>query len=250
VARKDVGNLADSEMAYHRFEYCTYSKALRGARKKTIICANKAGGENEWWQVREGQVCGNFANNGHTPSKLEEALAEGAKVIELTQGKVAIVDGADYERVSKYKWYAKKGWGTYYAIRGKRVYKNGKYVRVKQIPMHRWLMNAPGEKLVDHRDHNGLNNRRSNLRLATPTENAQNRRVKRTSRLQLKGVNYRPKGGVFEASLRDNGKRIYLGRFKKADDAASAYDEKAKEVHGEFACLNFPEKASRGTAGA
>ena len=55
-------------------------------------------------------------------------------------------------------------------------------------------------------------------------------------------ANHRQKDGVFEASLRDNGSRIYLGRFKKADDAARAYDEKAKEVHGEFSCLNFPEK--------
>jgi len=222
---------------------------LNGADKPTIICANKAGEEGEWWQVRGGGVCGNFANNGHTPPALEEALAEGAKLIGLTQGKVAIVDADDYEQVSKYKWYAKKGWRTYYAIRGVRVYKNGKYVRVKQIPMHRWLMKAPPDKLVDHRGHNGLDNRRGNLRLATPRENAQNRRVKRTSRLKLKGVNYRPKGDVFEASLKDNGKRIYLGRFKNKDDAARAYDEKAKEVHGEFACLNFPEKGSPRRAG-
>ena len=104
-------------------------------------------------------------------------------------------------------------------------------------------MKAPAEKLVDHRDHNGLNNRRSNLRLATPRENAQNRRAKRTCSSGYKGVNYRQKDGLFEAALRDNGKRVYLGRFQKADDAARAYDKKAKEVHGEFAYLNFAEEA-------
>lgn len=224
-----------------RCEYCTYSMPLNGARKQTIICANKAGEEGEWWQVRRGGVCGNFGNNGHTPTKLKKALAEGAKLIPLTQGKVAIVDAADYERVSKYKWYAKKGWRTYYAVRGVRVYKNGKYVRVRQIPMHRWLMKAPAEKLVDHRNHNGLNNRRGNLRPATPRENAQNRQAKITSRSGLKGV-YRRKGSdVFEAAINHKGKRIYLGRFKRKEDAARAYDKKARELFGEFAFLNFPE---------
>jgi len=106
-----------------RCEYCAYSMPLNGAEKQTIICANRADYHGEWWQVRRGGVCGNFANNGHAPHKLEEALAQGAKIIPLTQGKVAIVDAADYERLSKYKWYAKKGWRTYYAVRGVRVYK-------------------------------------------------------------------------------------------------------------------------------
>jgi len=232
-----------------RCEYCTYSMPLNGAEKQTIICANRADYHGEWWQVRRGGVCGNFANNGHAPHKLEEALAQGAKIIPLTQGKVAIVDAADYERLSKYKWYAKKGWRTYYAVRGVRVYKNGKYVRVRQIPMHRWLTKAPRNKLVDHRDHNGLNNRRGNLRLATPRENAQNRRAKLTSRSEYKGVYRRKDSDVFEAAIKNKGKRIYLGRFKRKDDAARAYDEKAKEVHGEFACLNFPEKGSQRAAG-
>jgi hypothetical protein len=214
---------------------------LNGAHKPTIICANKAGEEGEWWQVKKSGICGNFANNGHRPDKLEAALAQGAKLIPLTQGKVALVDAADYERVSKYKWCAKKGWRTYYAFRGERVYKNGKYVRVRQIPMHRWLMKAPADKLVDHRGHNGLDNRRDNLRLATPRENAQNRRAMHTSRLGLKGVCRRGESDVFEAAIRHKGKQFYLGRFKRKDDAARAYDKKAKELFGEFACLNFPD---------
>ncbi|HIJ67571.1 MAG TPA: hypothetical protein HPP87_10855 [Planctomycetes bacterium] len=240
--------MAGREREYRRCEYCAYSTPLNGAKRPTIICANKEGTEGQWWQVRPGAVCGNFADNGHTPPALEEALAEGAKLIPLTQGKVAIVDAADYERVSKYKWYAKKGWRTYYAVRGKLIDKNSKNVLVKKTTMHRWLMKAPLNKLVDHRDHNGLNNRRGNLRLATPEENARNRRVKLTSGLEYKGVFHHKKREVFEAAIWHKGKRIYLGRFKRKTDAARAYDKKAIELYGEFACLNFPDKAGLAAA--
>ncbi len=205
---------------------------LNGADKPTIICANKAGEEGEWWQVKKSGVCGNFGNNGHAPGKIEEALAEGAKIIGLSQGKVAIVDSADYEDLGQYKWCAIKGDSTYYAAR-----RNGK----KMVRMHREIMNAPPERLVDHRDHNGLDNRKSKLRICTRAENTRNQRLHKRGSTGYKGVSRHKKQKIFHAYIGYNSKKIWLGRFKKAKDAAKAYDKKAIELFGEFACLNFPE---------
>lgn len=180
---------------------------LNGADKPTIICANKAGEEGEWWQVRPDGLCGNFGNNGHAPGKIEEALAEGAKLIGLSQGKVAIVDAADYEDLGQYKWCAIKGDSTYYAAR-----RNGK----KMVRMHREIMNAPPEMLVDHREHNGLDNRKSNLRICTRAENTRNQRLHKRGSTGYKGVSWHKKQKIFHAYIGYNSKKIWLGRFNRA----------------------------------
>jgi hypothetical protein len=95
--------------------------------------------------------------------------------------------------------------------------------------------------LIDHINHNGLDNRKANLRLATPAQNSRNRRPVGRGSSQYKGVSYRKTDGVFIADIRAGRKRIYLGCFKREIEAAKAYDTAAKKYHGEFASLNFKD---------
>jgi hypothetical protein len=101
--------------------------------------------------------------------------------------------------------------------------------------MHRVIANAPAELNVDHKDGDGLNNTRANLRIATQKQNSANRRANRGT--QYKGI-YRNKLR-FRAEINTADSRHYLGNFKNAEDAARAYDAKAKELFGEFARTNF-----------
>lgn len=103
--------------------------------------------------------------------------------------------------------------------------------------LHRAVLRcAPGEQ-VDHRNSNGLDCRRGNLRLSTQTQNMQSRRRKFSSRTPYKGIHYR--NGLWEAAIRSGGRSRYLGRFCSAEDAARAYDAAARESFGEFARTNF-----------
>ena len=159
--------------------------------------------------------------------------------IPLTRGKYAIVDPDDYRRLSKYKWYAIKQGGNFYAARNIRD-KNGKQ---RQIFMHRQICRVANHLLVDHINRNGLNNRKVNLRQATYSQNGQNR-AKYTSRTfssKYKGVTWNRGHRLWEAEITIYRKRIFLGSFDSEARAARAYDRAARRYHGEFAVPNFPE---------
>jgi len=158
--------------------------------------------------------------------------AEGTWLIKLTWGKYAIVDAEDYGRLSSYKWCAVEHSRCWYARTLKR---DG-----SQLSLHRLITGAPKGLFVDHRDHNGLNNRKQNLRICTRSENNWNRRPHgRTSR--YKGVYRDKRRNKFVARIYTNGKQIFIGYFDDEIEAAKAYDRKARELFGEFAYLNFPE---------
>lgn len=159
--------------------------------------------------------------------------------ISLTQGKVALVDDADAELISQYKWCVMKSDRTYYAKRAHR--NNGKCITVL---MHTVLT---GCKKVDHINGDGLDNRRENLRRATTRENNQNRRKRLNASSRFNGVYYSKKSRKFQAQIRvpakegGQGKQIYLGLFEDEVQAAKAYDNEARKIHGEYAALNFPQ---------
>ena len=116
--------------------------------------------------------------------------------------------------------------------------------------MHHLVIAVPPGMFCDHINHNGLDNRKANLRPATHTQNVWNPRefnrptpggYKRHSRSKYKGVDWANDMNRWRARIRVNGKRIYLASFKEELDAAKAYDQAAKKHHGEYASVNFPE---------
>ena len=166
------------------------------------------------------------------------------KEIILTQGKVALVDDEDFEELNKFKWQAvfQDKW---YAARHDNSLKSRRLIR-----MHCLLMGTIGTtKIVDHRNGNGLDNQRHNMRLATPAQNAWNRKKQDRGASKYKGVllhqKKRPNEHVdryWVSRITVNKKLINLGYFTFNQDgeieASIAYNEAAKIHYGEFAVLN------------
>lgn len=157
--------------------------------------------------------------------------------IPLTQGQVAIVDAGDFQMLLQWKWYAlwSPAGKTFYATRRHKV-GDKKY---RLLGMHRLLL---GLEYGDHRhgDHinrDTLDNRRVNLRIATPAQNAWNTRLYSTNTSGHKGVYWEEQTGKWRASIGVNRKEIKLGRFSSLDAAVAAYAEASKQYHGEFARL-------------
>jgi hypothetical protein len=162
--------------------------------------------------------------------------------IALTQGQIAVIDDEDWPLISTYKWFALHNGGNWYA----RTTRRNETGRKTVISMHRLLLGLPSGKEVDHRDGNGLNNRRQNLRTATSLQNNQNQRhMKPRNTSGFKGVSFHKQCKTWRADIRKDGKLIYLGLFPTKASAAQAYDDAARQLFGEFAAPNFPDGASR-----
>ena len=160
------------------------------------------------------------------------------KKIELTGGKYTLVDAEDYERVNKYKW---------------RLDENGRAARNKNnkegqrnIKMHRFIMNTPLGMCTDHVNYDTLDNRKSNLRICTPAQSSAHRKAIPNTSSKYKGVTWRPNRNKWYAQIKHNYKGIHLGSYDTEEEAARAYDKKAKEFFGEYAELNFDCKAEPG----
>ncbi len=156
--------------------------------------------------------------------------------IKLRHEKYAIVSPQDYERLARHKWSAHKGGRTFYAERYRPIGKG----RYKHILMHREVLKVGKEYYVDHINHNGLDNRRENLRPATPAQNAQHRRKCRTKKTsKYRGVYWFKERRKWAGLIQMDGRGILLGYFEDEKEAARAYDRAARKYHGEFAELNF-----------
>lgn len=152
------------------------------------------------------------------------------KEIPLTQGKVALVDDEDFDYINQWKWYCQKSHGlSFYAIRNS---EGG--IRM----MHRLIMNASVNIYIDHKDMDGLNNCRDNLRFATLSQNQHNRGKLRNNTSGFKCVSYNKQKGKWEAYIEYNNKKYHLGLYEIIELAALAYNEAALKYHGEFARLN------------
>ena len=162
-----------------------------------------------------------------------------SKQIPLTQGQFAIVDDEDFEMVCQQKWHLMRQKRKNYAISS--VYlrpKGGTYI-MQTLYLHRFIMRPPKGMEIDHKDHNGLNCQRDNMRICTHAENDRNSRSHVNSTSKYKGVFHDRLKGRWKASIRCNQRNINLGYFSSEVEAAQAYDAKAKEMFGEFACTNF-----------
>jgi hypothetical protein len=159
--------------------------------------------------------------------------------IRMQEPRYAIVDPADYERLKGYTWYVRTGTSTFYAFRHGPTHHRSKG---RYIYMHQAIIHVPEKMVADHINHDGMDNRKANLRAATRGQNVRNRKkFAKSGSSKYKGVSSKKKTGKWVARISVNNKIKYLGCFKDEIEAARAYDEAAKIHHGEFACLNFPD---------
>lgn len=150
-------------------------------------------------------------------------------------GGVALVDDADFHRAVQLRWRLNHHG---YVV----VWTKGSATARRLLTLGRFILDAPVGVIVDHRNGDPLDNRRANLRAASPFQNSCNRRKRSgASSSRFKGVTWNKRAGKWQASLKCNGVSHYLGVFQQETDAARAYDTWAKTQHGEFAVLNFPE---------
>lgn len=157
-----------------------------------------------------------------------------ARWIPLSKGKFALVDETDFERVSKFNWsIAAKRYAAYRALPENGA-KNGPYVY-----LHRFIIGAQPGDTVDHINHDELDNRKGNLRIASMSEQGRNKRRPNHNTSGKKGVWWDKKRLIWRAEIKmEPGKKLYLGAFASCDEAGLAYDEAATEFFSNFAFTN------------
>lgn len=160
------------------------------------------------------------------------------KEIKLSQQQITLVDDEDYEYLNQWIWcsYFSPITKTFYAMRNSKTNKYGKRIN---IYMSREIMNTPEKLHCDHIDHDTLNNQKYNLRNCEFKDNMKNKRLYKNSTTLYKGVIFDKESQKYRSRIGLNGKKIHIGRFDSIIDAAMAYDKKAIEIYGEFACTNF-----------
>lgn len=156
--------------------------------------------------------------------------------------KEVLVDDEDYDLLSLHQWtiVKKETDNSFYCKRNSR--RDPVTNKQKSIIMHRVIMNITDPKvMIDHKDHNGLNNQKSNLRPCNSAQNGANRLKNKNASSKFFGVCYSKKLKKWNAFLQIKRGNANLGYFQNEEDAARHRDKIAKEKFGEFAILNFPE---------
>lgn len=156
-------------------------------------------------------------------------------MIPLSRGLFTIIDDGDFKKVSKFKWFTSVCNGKFYATT---------HIKNETIRLHRFVTKAKKGFDVDHKNSVTLDNRKSNLRVCTHSENLMNRKsISSNNTSGFRGVTWSKNARKWDARLMKNYKHIYLGLFKTKKEAALAYDKAALEHFGEFANLNFPKSS-------
>lgn len=161
-----------------------------------------------------------------------QPLGTSYRLIALTQNQNAIVDVTDFEWLDQWNWFAAlTRWGFY----AQRRNCTGEIVH-----MHREIIHCLRNREVDHRNGDGLDNRKENLRPCTHLQNVKNLKISRkNNRSGFKGVSFDSENQKWQAHIQSDNKNMRLGRFSTKEEAAGAYNEAAKKYHREFASLNI-----------
>lgn len=201
-------------------------------------------GQARWPAVKSDDICGQFRYAEDNPLEKDHWPRSDLPIytdrfgdyckIPLTKGKFAKVDPEDYIWLSQFRWHCKTNTNSIYAVRT--ITENGKS---KRIYMHRLIANTPCHLVCDHINHDGLDNRKKNLRNCTIKQNNANSRSAANSSSRYKGVSWDKRLSKWSASIKVDGKSISLGRFESEISAARAYDQAAKKYFGVFAFLNL-----------
>jgi hypothetical protein len=227
-------------------ENCVYATRLSGRWLRIImagwsglrICFNSGQAPGRMQEVYPTGCCRNFCpkpvEQHHVKAQDGSSSASQRKgetrLIPLTHGLHAIVDAADYEWLSQYKWFL---WGGGYAAR---------HVPGGVVLMHRQITNAPPGRDVDHTNGNRLDNRSSNLRICTRAENLRNTAKRPGCLSRYKGVSLDRRHNKWVSQICFESKTIRLGSFTDEAEAARTHDRAALALFGEYAWLNFPEE--------
>lgn len=211
---------------------CKFALPGHDMPEGTFFCANHPDSLGEPRLVPSCACCCRFEVKPKPVDRPEVSQPPDGKtkLIPLTKGKVAMVDAADFERLSQFRWHAIKVGPNYYACRKDKG---------SSVLMHREIMQPPEGMVVDHMKFNSLNNKRENLRVCTQAENRYNTRPY-GRKSPFKGVT--PKGDKWEAKIKHRGKTEHLGTFDDPAQAARVRDRMAIKLFGEYAWLNFPEE--------
>ncbi len=211
------------DCAYAYFDRCQWLVTVGIGWPSRPACANHPESVGRMRPTPIGRgVCRNYRTRAATP--------EGeVKQIPLGDGFYAYVDAADYEWLSRWTWTLSNG----YASRREKG---------KVILMHREIMQPPKGMLVDHKNHNKLDNTRANLHTCTLQENTCNKSKRRGTSSRFIGVGYDRRCAKWRAQIWFEGSSVSIGYFNNEEAAARAYDRKAVELFGESARLNFPEE--------
>lgn len=230
---------ASKAMLVHQSRF-DYSKVAY-TNNKTKVCIT-CPVHGEFWQTPTNHLqgkgcpsCGRLStiknhikhHKAKHPDLSHVKTPEGSKAVPVgTKGDYALVDEDDYDKVMEYNWYLTSHGYVESKING------------ESKKMHRFIMNCPDDMEVDHRFHNKLDNRKSQLRVCTRQENSYNTRPTKKGYSKYKGVSWDKGRGKWRASLKINNKSISLGRFTDEIEAAKAYDAAAKKHFKDFARLN------------
>jgi len=185
--------------------------------------------------LRNGQILA-LNPRDYRPPVVEDGVAKiplrvGAK------GGYVIVDIGDAEWLSQWNWY--RGYKDGYAVRTDYIgIENGKQI-AGRVLMHRLIMGTPEGLEIDHKDTNRLNNRRSNLRIVTRQQNTFNRSIQSNNTSGYTGVYQRKDTKRWQAYIKCDGKRIHIGYFDTAEEAAYVYDQFCLQLFGEYARCNI-----------